>query len=307
MSTPGDQPAPDPRTGSQPGADPAGQPEPAAVGRPDFAPAGADRAATGSPEPTVALPAGTTVQPVAAPPPTRRKPRSRAVMIAVIAVLGVLAVLIAGDRVADAVAENALATRLQTELATPAKPEVAIGGFPFVTQVLSGSFGSVRIQAADATVQDGSKAVRIATLDATVTDVTATERYANIVAGAGTATALVDWASVSEVVGQRLSYVADDRIRLDFSVPLGRLAIDGYVTGRPELNAADQTITIADPEVNVGQVDVPQVIVDAVSRAVLRPFPIEGLPYDIALTGLVVQPDGLLLTATGADIPLRGK
>ena len=61
-------------------------------------------------------------------------------MIAVISVLAVLAVLIAGDRVANAVAQNALATQLQSGLSTPTKPEVSIGGFPFVTQVLGGSF-----------------------------------------------------------------------------------------------------------------------------------------------------------------------
>ena len=45
-------------------------------------------------------------------------------MIAVISVLAVLAVLIAGDRVANAVAQNALAGQLQSELSTPTKPEV---------------------------------------------------------------------------------------------------------------------------------------------------------------------------------------
>ena len=35
-------------------------------------------------------------------------------------------------------------------------------------------------------------------------------------------------------------------------------------------------------------------------------FPIENLPYDIAVTGLTVQPDGVLLTGTGRDIPVRG-
>ena len=90
----------------------------------------------------------------AAQPPT--KPRSRTVMIAVISVLAVLAVLIAGDRVANAVAQNTLATQLQSELSTPTKPEVSIGGFPFVTQVLGGSFSSVQVTADDATVTGGA-------------------------------------------------------------------------------------------------------------------------------------------------------
>jgi len=284
---------------------------------PDFAPAGADdtqvlhAAGSVAPESTVAMPhpGGTTVQPALAyaPPVPPGKPRSRTVMIAVISVLAVLAVLIAGDRVANAVAQNTLATQLQSELATPTKPEVSIGGFPFVTQVLGGSFSSVQVTADDATVQEGPTSVAISHLDATLTGITASDRYQNVVADRGEATALVDWTGVSALAGHQLSYEADDRMRIDFSVPIGRLSIDGYITGRPQLDVDAQTITVADPQVNVASVDVPQAVVDAVSRIVLQPIPIQNLPYDISVTGLTVQPDGLLLSGTGQDIPLRGR
>lgn len=294
-------------------------PEPDHTGssRPDFAaPGDTTRVQPVGPPPpdaTQVLPAhgGTTVQP-AAPVPAQaghqpHKPRSRTVMIAVISVLAVLAVLIAGDRVANAVAQNVLATQLQSELSTPTKPEVSIGGFPFVTQVLGGSFSSVQVTADDATVQEGATSVAIARLDATLTGITATDRYQNIVADRGEATALVDWTGVSALAGHQLSYEADDRMRIDFSVPIGRLSIDGYITGRPQLDVEAQTITVADPQVNVASVDVPQAVVDAVSRIVLQPIPIQNLPYDISVTGLTVQPDGLLLSGTGQDIPVRGR
>ena len=120
----------------------------------------------------------------------------------------------------------------------------------------------------------------------------------------GEATALVDWTGVSTLAGQQVSYVADDRMRIDFSVPIGRLSIDGYITGRPQLDVDAQTITVADPQVNVASVDVPQAVVDAVSRIVLQPIPIQNLPYDISVTGLTVQPDGVWCPGTGQDIPL---
>ena len=43
----------------------------------------------------------------------------------------------------------------------------------------------------------------------------------------------------------------------------------------------------------MASVDVPQAVVDAVSRIVLQPIPIQNLPYDIEVTGLTVQPDGV--------------
>lgn len=303
----------------QPGRTPS-DPEPseAQAQGPDFAPPGGDStqvlplAGQPAPEATIAMPhpGGTTVQPAAPSAPSFQppaKPRSRTVMIAVISVLAVLVVLIAGDRVANAVAQNTLATQLQSELSTPTKPEVSIGGFPFVTQVLGGSFSSVQVIADDATVEDATRTVSIAHLDATLTGITATDRYQNIVAGRGEATVLVDWAGVSTLAGHQVSYEADDRMRIDFSVPIGRLSIDGTITGRPELDVDAQTITVADPQVSVASVDVPQAVVDAVSRIVLQPFPIENLPYDISVTGLTVQPDGVQLSGTGQDIPLRGR
>lgn len=253
---------------------------------------------------TQVLPGGTTVQPV---PPPRSKPRSRTVMIAVISVLAVLAVLIAGDRVANAVAQNTLANALQTELSTSAKPDVHLGGFPFVTQALSGSFSSVQVTADNATVTGGDATVTIAHLDATLTSITATDRYQNIVAGRGEASALLDWTSVSSLVGQQMSYEADDRMRMDFSVPIGQLNIEGHITGRLQLDVGQQTITIADPQVSVADINVPQSVVDAVSRIVLRPYTLHNLPYDIQVTGLTAQPDGVLLSGTGQNIPLRGQ
>ena len=128
-----------------------------------------------------------------------------------------------------------------------------------------------------------------------------------MVASGGEATALLDWAGISSVVGQQVSYVADDRMRIDFSVPIGRLSIEGYVTGRPELNVADQTITVADPQVSVANVDVPQAVVDAVSRIVLQPYQLQNLPYDIEVTNLTVPAGRRLGVGYGADIPLRGQ
>ena len=43
------------------------------------------------------------------------------------------------------------------------------------------------------------------------------------------------------------------------------------------------------------------------SRIVLRPFEIGALPYDITVTDLTVQPDGVSLSGSGQDIPLRGR
>jgi LmeA-like phospholipid-binding len=61
------------------------------------------------------------------------------------ALLAVIVLLIAADRVADAVAERKVSDRVAGGYGLPAKPGVRIAGFPFLTQVLAGSYPAVHI------------------------------------------------------------------------------------------------------------------------------------------------------------------
>ena len=68
----------------------------------------------------------------------------------------------------------------------------------------------------------------------------------------------------------------------------------------------DQTLEIADAQVSVVSTDVPQAVVDAAGRWLLRLVPLTGLPYDLRLTAMTVRDDGVQVTASGHDLPLRG-
>ncbi|MFT4166490.1 MAG: DUF2993 domain-containing protein [Microlunatus sp.] len=252
---------------------------------------------------------GTTVLP---PPfqaadvsPVKPKKRSRTVMIAVISVLAVLAALIVGDRIANATAQKSLAASLQQELTTPDTPKVSIGGFPFATQALAGTFSSIQVSADEVPVHTDVADLTITHLDAKLTGITVTDKYASIMANRGEATALVDWEEASKLAGQPVTYVADNQMQIDFTIPIGQLSIKGSILGRPVLNAEDQTISVADPKFTLSNMDVPQPISEAVSKIALQPFPIRGLPYDIKITALAIQPDGISVSGSGANIPIR--
>lgn len=302
MSAPDDR-----RSGAAPGPDRSGD-EPTQIipDRREPGP-GPQRGPAEPAEQTAVLssPAGTSVQPQQwRPPRPARSPRSRSVMIAVISVLAVLTVLVVGDRIANAVAENAVATQVSGQLASAADPQVRIGGFPFVTQALSGSFSSVQLVADDVTVEADGRSIAIARLDATASDVTATNGYADVVAGRVDATAVIGWPGMSDLIGQPTSYDTDDRIRIDFNIPV--IATDAYVTGRPQLDVEGQRVSLADPKVNVASVDVPEPLVQAVA-ALQQGFAIGPLPYGATLTDLTVQPDGVAVGASVRDVPLRGQ
>ncbi len=66
----------------------------------------------------------------------------RALLIAVLVLLGIA---VAADRVLVVVSENQLAAAIQEQGQLPAEPEISIEGFPFLTQAISGRYESVRV------------------------------------------------------------------------------------------------------------------------------------------------------------------
>lgn len=65
--------------------------------------------------------------------------------MSIFALAVVLILLVVGDRVAVAIAENDIANQIQTQAKLTAKPSVDIPGFPFLTQVISKDLHEVDI------------------------------------------------------------------------------------------------------------------------------------------------------------------
>jgi hypothetical protein len=90
--------------------------------------------------------AGPEGRPGARPNPARRRRRRWTVTIFILIV--VLIVLVIGDRVANAVAENSIANKIQSS-GFPATPSVTIEGFPFLTQVIAHDIHRIDISASN--------------------------------------------------------------------------------------------------------------------------------------------------------------
>lgn len=98
----------------------------------------------GGPDPTRPLPAGWQQPPQQSPPQQQRPThtsrtysyrRRRFPVKTTIALVVLLLLLFAADRIAAAFTENAMASRFQTQLSLSGKPSVDIEGFPFLTQL----------------------------------------------------------------------------------------------------------------------------------------------------------------------------
>jgi hypothetical protein len=117
-------------------------------------------------EPTQPLPTGR--QSPDYPPARARRRRRRWPIITGAVVVLVLVLLAVADRVANAVAENQMASQFQTSVGLSGKPSVSIGGFPFLTQLLSKDFNTVNISASNESVNETNGVLQIASLTATL-------------------------------------------------------------------------------------------------------------------------------------------
>jgi hypothetical protein len=117
-------------------------------------------------EPTQPLPTGR--QSPGYPPPRARRRRRRWPIITGAVVVLVIVLLVVADRVANGVAESQMASQFQTSVGLSGKPSVSIGGFPFLTQLLSKDFNTVNISASNESVNESNGVLQIASLTATL-------------------------------------------------------------------------------------------------------------------------------------------
>ncbi len=76
------------------------------------------------------------------------------------------------------------------------------------------------------------------------------------------------------------------------------------ITGQPRLNVSDQTVTLADPQITVAGVDLPDFTAQALLRAVLKPIPIGGLPLGLTVIAIDPRDDGIHATVVGDNLPI---
>jgi hypothetical protein len=118
--------------------------------------------------------------------------------------------LYAGDRYAHRRAEQRVAAELQPQLGTPQPPLVDIEGFPFLTQILSGSVGKVHVTA-DQLGETTQSPLILAHADLVMTDVATNDWFKTMKVARIEGTALIDYAKLSAVAGAPLTYGGDGR------------------------------------------------------------------------------------------------
>ncbi len=215
--------------------------------------------------------------------------------VAVIFTLLVLAaVLLIGDRVANAIAENSMANQF-TANGFPVKPSVTIEGFPFLTQLAAKDFKKVDISASS--VPAGP--VTISSVKATITGmhISGYSNSASATVDHITATAFISFGSLAGAGGlgdgSGITMVPDGPDKLKITASIAGIAAD----------SEEAKITQTGPQtISVKLLNSGSVLSSVLSSFSDFSFTLpKGVPASLRITGLTLNSNGLTVTAAASN------
>ena len=218
-----------------------------------------------------------------------------------IALIVIVVLLVAADRVAAVVADRQLASRVATSYHLPSKPSVSVQGFPFLTQVATGNYHEIDVSVG----QVNSNGVQVNNLVAHLMGVHASVRdlmggnTSNVSAAQITGTGTVPLDSVRSRLPQGVQ-LSQDGGALRMSGTVSYLGVSVPVSAVASLGASPAGITVTPTRVSLGSgVNAPA---SAVSGQFRFTIPVTGLPLHLTVTSVSVTPAGVQVSASAANV-----
>ncbi|MDT4939615.1 MAG: hypothetical protein QOG80_3286 [Pseudonocardiales bacterium] len=232
----------------------------------------------------------------------RRGHLGRVLLVVLVALVGLL---VAADRIGLAVAERTAAVTLQSSQHLAQRPSVSIAGFPFLTQLATGSFDSIHVTVRDLTVgQRSSTQLRIARLDVTLRQVHVSRDFSSARSQFGTATALIDYSDLSHTLGATFTYAGNGRVQAVASVGV----IPGVsvpASAAAAVRVSGDSLTFNDPRVTVAGQQVPPALAGYFNSLFGTSIPLTGLPFGVHVTGVRAASGGVTITLSATGLTFR--
>lgn len=226
----------------------------------------------------------------------------RALLIAVLVLIGIA---VAADRVLVVVSENQLADAIQAEGQLPDEPDISIEGFPFLTQAFGGRYDSVRVgvdvaalglppgATADIRLRGAAVPLR-SVLSGSVTSVPVEQVV-------GTVTFPFDY--LGEQLGGATVTRDGSGLRVETTVSL--LGQDFPVSATGELALVGTEVVLSASNVEGFGAELPDEVTAVALDLLDLTLPVPALPFGLVFTGVQVTGDGLEVVAEGSDIVLE--
>jgi hypothetical protein len=216
-----------------------------------------------------------------------------------IVVMVLVALLLAVDRGAEYLAGEAAEDRLAARPEVVGEPDVNVGGFPFLTQLLARQFNDVDVSVPALTAQG----LPLTDVDLELRGVTPASGFTSVNVEEVDGTAVLtytDLQAASPVPG--ITYSDGGNGTVAFAGKVGALGRQLDITGTAALEAGGNTVTVVPQAIDTGNENL-----DAAAQRLLAGnlvFEVGGLPANIGLTGAQGGPDGIVVTASGSNLTL---
>jgi hypothetical protein len=220
--------------------------------------------------------------------------RSGKITVIVLIVLAVLALV--ADRGGQLATERVVAGRMKTTLATPDRPNVDLGGFPFLPELVRGEIRHAVIDVVDA---DGGK-VQIARLHADLHGVT---RHGDgITAEQISGDGLITYDALTAAAKPlRVDYGGSGLVRITTEVTVLGRELTASASGRPRIEG--ETLVISPEQVSTSETGDAAIAARQVPDIRVR---LRDIPPNLTVT-LDPEADGLHFSFTGSNVTLTSK
>jgi hypothetical protein len=216
-------------------------------------------------------------------------------------------VLVAADRVGAIIAAQVLASKIKTDEGLAHRPDVTVGGFPFLTQAVRGRYRGVRIQltAEQLGQPAGTRAdVSLQGVHVPLSDaLSGSVQQIPVDRVDGTAT--LSYALLADQLGGDTTLAqSGDGIQLTKSVEV--LGFDFPVTAAGTVTLDGQDVVIDVHDASAGAVDVPAFVLDTADQLLDFRYRVPALPFGLQLTGVQPAAGGVDVRVQARDAVLSG-
>jgi hypothetical protein len=237
-------------------------------------------------------------------PPAVRRPKRRGsgwlVALVIVAVL-----LFAADRITALVAEHIAADKIRSSQQLDHTPSVTVRGFPFLTQLISGTINHVDVTAKDFVAGDAGQTIQIRSLKVQLHQVHISG-FSSARAQTATASALIDYSALSAVLGVPLRFggaTADGlgRVATNTSATVGGQSFSGTASAEIKVSGSN-VLEFVNPEASVNGVTVPPAVVTELTQAFDRSISLRGLPFRLTVQSVRASSSGVTVVATASNV-----